>query len=138
MSRHDVAFVKVLAAVAWADGTIEESELNRIKSLLNGFHLDLADRKQVDHLLSTPVGFEEAVAPTTEFGASPTGPAARHKLLAEVEEMLGPQADRTPQERALLQHVRAILDSHTPLDGLVDKLRGAFGSFRSRPAPPNG
>jgi uncharacterized membrane protein YebE (DUF533 family) len=31
--------VKVLAAVAWADGTVQEDERNRIKVLLNGFGL---------------------------------------------------------------------------------------------------
>ena len=55
---HHLSFLKVLAAVAWADGHIREDERNRIKTLLNAFELDLAERKEVDALLSRPVGFD--------------------------------------------------------------------------------
>lgn len=126
-ASHHLPFVKVLAAMAWADGTIQEDERNRIKVLLNGFGLDEADRKPIDALLARPVGFEEAVQLTKDFAASLSPPGARRKLLEEVEAMLGSEDERAEPERELLRHVRAILASHTPLDGFVDRLRGLFG-----------
>lgn len=132
---HQLSFLKVLAAVAWADGQIREEERNRIKTLLNAFELDLAERKEVDALLVRPVGFEEAVELTKEFAASLAGPGVRRQLLDEVERMLGDEAHRTEPERELLRHVRAIVSSHGPIDGLVEKLRGLFGGFLGRAAP---
>lgn len=132
---HQLSFLKVLAAVAWADGEIREEERNRIKTLLNAFELDLAGRKEVDALLARPVGFEEAVDLTKAFAASLAGPGERRRLLDEVERMLGDEAHRTDAERELLRHVRAIVESHGPIDGVVEKLRGLFGAFLGRPAP---
>jgi uncharacterized tellurite resistance protein B-like protein len=132
---HQLSFLKVLAAVAWADGQIREEERNRIKTLLNAFELDLAERKEVDALLSRPVGFEEALDLTKEFAASLAGPGVRRRLLEEVERMLGDEVHRTDPERELLGHVRAIVQSHGPIDGLVEKLRGLFGGFLGRAAP---
>ena len=132
---HHLAFVKVLAAVAWADGSIDTDERNRIKTLLNGFDLDLAERKQVAALLEEPVGFEEAVELTKDFAASMAPPGARRRLLREVEKLLGAEGQRAEPERELLRHVRAILESRTPIDGLADRLRGLFGrAFFGRPA----
>ena len=127
IASHRLAFVKVLAAVAWADGTVQEDERNRIKVLLNGFGLDEAERKQVDALLTRPVAFEEAVQLTKDFAASLSPPGARKRLLEEVEQMIGAESERAEPERELLEHVRAILASHTPLDGFAERLRGLFG-----------
>ena len=126
-ASHRLAFVKVLAAVAWADGTVQEDERNRIKVLLNGFGLDESERRQVDALLASPVAFEEAVQLTKDFAATLSPPGARRRLLEEVEAMLGAEHEREEPERELLEHVRAILASHTPLDGLAERLRGLFG-----------
>ena len=123
---HRLSFLKVLAAVAWADGVVEESERNRIKVLFNGFDLDPADRKEVDVLLDRPVSFERALDLTKEFAGAIGPPGARKQLLEEIEEMLGASADRTDDERELLEHVSAILSDHTLVDGLVEKLRGVF------------
>ena len=128
MPSHHLAFVKVLAAVAWADGTIQEDERNRIKLLLNSFGLDLDERKAVDALLSRPVGFDEALKLTKEFAEALAPPGARKRLLAEVEAMLGDEGGHSEGERELLRHIRAILQSHTALDGLVDRLRGLIGT----------
>lgn len=134
MSRN-LSFLKVMAAVAWADGRIREDERNRIKTLLNAFGMDPGERKAVDALLARPVGFEEALELTKEFAASLSGPGARRRLLEEVERMLGDEAGRAEPERELLRHVRAILDSHTPVDGLVERMRGLFGRFLGRAEP---
>jgi uncharacterized tellurite resistance protein B-like protein len=128
MSRsHDLTFLQVLAAVAWADGTVTESERNRVKVLFNRFGLDPGDRKKVDALLTRPVGFDEAVELAKRFAAAIAPPKARKALIAEIEAMLGEEGGRAEEERELLAHVRAILESHTPVDALTERLRGLFG-----------
>jgi uncharacterized tellurite resistance protein B-like protein len=137
-SSRRLAFVKVLAAAAWADGTIREDERNRIKVLLNGFVLDEEERREIDRLLARPVGFDEAVQLTKEFATSFSLPGERRRLLREIEAMLGAEHERAEPERELLTHVRAILSSHTPVDGLVDRLRGLFGrTLFARDASPD-
>jgi len=123
---HRLAFLKVLAAVAWADGVVEEAERNRIKLLFNRFELDPADRHEVDHLLDRPVTFDETLDLTKEFAGTMTLPGSRRALLDEIEAMLGDESGRAPEEAELLRHVRAILSSHTIVDGLAEKLRGLF------------
>ncbi len=123
---HRIAFLKVLAAMAWADGVVEEEERNRIKVLFNGFELDEGDRKEVDALLERPVGLDEAVELTKDFAGHASLPGARRQLLDEIEAMLGDDGTRTEDEREVLSHVQAVLSSHTVLDGLAEKLRGMF------------
>ncbi|GJM44344.1 MAG: hypothetical protein DHS20C21_11860 [Gemmatimonadota bacterium] len=123
---HRLAFLKVLAAVAWADGVVEAQERNRIKVLFNSFDLDEADRKTVDALLDRPVDFDEAVELTKEFAGAMAPPGAKQRLLDEIETLLGNESGRAPEEDELLEHVRAILASHTVLDGFAEKLRGLF------------
>jgi uncharacterized tellurite resistance protein B-like protein len=123
---HRLAFLKVLAAAAWADGVVQAEERNRIKVLFNGFDLPPDDRREVEHLLEHPVGFDEAVEYTKEFAGALALPGDRQRLLDELESMLGDESRRAPEERKLLEHVRAILSSHTVVDGLAEKLRGLF------------
>jgi len=130
-----VAFLKVLAAAAWADGVVETEERNRIKVLFNGFDLAADERGQIEALLNRPVEFDEAVALTKEFAGALATPGDKKKLLAEIEALLGDEADRTPEERELLDHVRAIVSSHTVVDGFLEKVRGLFArTLYSRPA----
>ncbi len=135
---HRLAFLKVLAAVAWADGVVEADERNRIKTLFNSFDLPEADRKQVDALLERPVDFDEAVEITKEFAGTVALPGAKTQLVEEIEGLLGSDEERAPEERQLLEHVRAIMESHTVFDGLAEKLRGLFSrTLHSRePEPP--
>ena len=137
---HRLAFLKVLAAVAWADGVVDEDERNRIKVLFNGFELDPADRKDVEKLLDRPVSFAKAVDLAKDFAGEISLPGTRKKLLAEIESMLGDESDRAPEEVELLEHLRAILSSHTVVDGLVEKMRGLFSRtlFARRETPSAG
>ncbi len=121
-----LSFLKVLAAVAWADGVVEADERNRIKILFNGFDLDEADRREIDSLLDRPVSHEQAVEITKEFAGRLAPPGVRRDLLAEIEALLGDEEGHAPEERELLAHVKAILQSHTVVDGLVEKFRGVF------------
>jgi len=123
---HRLSFLKVLAAMAWADGEVEEEERNRIKVLFNRFELDPADHKELDALLDSPVTFERALELTKEFAGRIAPPGTRKDLLRELEEMIGSKEERAPEEDDLLGHVRAILSGHTVVDGLVEKMRGLF------------
>jgi uncharacterized tellurite resistance protein B-like protein len=127
MSRaHRLSFLKVLAAMAWADGEVDEDERNRIKVLFNRFELDPGDRKEVHALLDRPVLFERALEITKDFAGRVAPPGARKELLSELEAMIGGADDRSPGEAELLEHVRAILASHTLVDGLAERMRGLF------------
>ena len=127
LTRADrVAFLKVLAAVAWADGVVEPEERNRIKVLFNGFELAAEDRREVDALLERRVDLDEAVELTKMFAGALATPGDRRRLSEEIESLLGDEAHHSPEERELLSHIRAILSSHTVVDGLLEKFRGLF------------
>jgi hypothetical protein len=106
-----VAFLKVLAAAAWADGVLEEAELNRIKVLLNRFDLDGAERREVESLLERPVSFARAVEFAKEFAGGLATPGTRRELVDEVEALLGDASNRSPEESELLEHVRSVISS---------------------------
>jgi uncharacterized tellurite resistance protein B-like protein len=124
--------------MAWADGTVEDDERNRIKVLLNRFEIEPADRRDVEALLDRPVSFDEALALTKDFAGRLAPPGARKRLVAELEAMTGGASSRTPEETALLEHVTAILSSHTVVDGLAEKLRGLFRGSLFRAGPQDG
>jgi uncharacterized tellurite resistance protein B-like protein len=133
-----IAFLRVLAAVAWADGAVDEDELNRIKVLFNSFGLDSADRKELESLLENPVGFAKGIELAKAFAEALPTPGSRKQLLAEIEKMAGAKESRSPEENELIEHLRAVLSSHTVLDGFVEKLRGVFSRtlFAQRPRRP--
>ncbi|MEZ5066203.1 MAG: TerB family tellurite resistance protein [bacterium] len=121
-----LAFLKVLAAFAWADGEVEANERNRIKILFNSFELEGDARHEVDALLAERVDFDDAIALAKEFAGTFALPGARRQLLDEIETLLGAEDERAKGERELLEHVRAILQGHGPVDGFVDRMRGLF------------
>jgi hypothetical protein len=105
--------------------------------LFNGFDLDPADRREVDVLLERRVDLDEAVELTKSFASALATPGDRKRLIEEIETLLGDAEQHSERERELLQHVRAILSSHTVVDGLLEKLRGLFSrTINARPAFP--
>jgi uncharacterized tellurite resistance protein B-like protein len=132
-----VAFLKVLAAAAWADGVLEEAELNRIKVLLNRFDLDGAERREVESLLERPVSFARAVEFAKEFAGGLATPGTRRELVDEVEALLGDESNRSPEESELLEHVRSVISSYTVIDGFVEKVRGLFSRTLFASRTPN-
>lgn len=123
---HRVAFLKVLAAVAWADGEVQAEERNRIKVLFHGFGLPEEDLGEVMPLLERRVEMDQAIALTKEFAEGFASGGERKRLIEEIEAMLGDEEHHSEGERELLGHVRGILQSHTVVDGLAEKLRGIF------------
>lgn len=126
MSRSSllIALAKVIIAAAWADGEVNNEELNSLKDLL--FHLpDITGREWavLEMYLETPIGAQE-----------------RERLVLELQEELHTNADKdfatqaldrliradgvvTEREKLVAQEIRqAIDDADSGLFGLLGKL----------------
>jgi uncharacterized tellurite resistance protein B-like protein len=130
-SPTQIAFLKVLACMAWADGAVNRAELSLIGSLMHELQLSGEERLQVEMYLEEKVGADEARRVTRRFLAHVHRPSRRQYLIETVEKLLDSDARRTPAEREWLQELRdAVAESSGRflLDGLRSILRIGAGS----------
>lgn len=128
-----VALTKLLAAAAWADGRVENDEINAIKHCMLHFKLSAEQVAEVTHLLETPIPRSQGEALTEEFLAAVKNDEEKRMLLAKLTELLQSDGDVTPEEQEFLLMVREIVESHGVLDVIVDRVKSLFTWGALRP-----
>jgi uncharacterized tellurite resistance protein B-like protein len=131
-----LALARVLAAAAWADGRVEPDEANAIKTYMLRAGLGQDDMHEVASLLDSPVPQSQAEELVREFLAAMTRDADIQILYEEVETLLRADGELSSDEARFLSELREMLESHSVVDVVLDKMRGLFsvalGSLRPR------
>ena len=68
--QRSLALIKVLVAAAWADGRLDNEEINHIKELMLVYDLGPEEMRQIDLLLEAPVSYTRCEALTDISKAS--------------------------------------------------------------------
>lgn len=128
MGRHErhTALLKLLVAVAWADGKIQASELNFIKRLVLRFGLDDEIWGELEPYLDEPVDDAERQALAATLRDHLRMPGARSEVLEFLEQMTGADQTVTTEEEEALQQIRTVLQSDES-SGLLGGLKRLFG-----------
>lgn len=124
--ERNTALLKLLVAVAWADGKIQASELNFIKRLVLRFGLDDEIWAELEPYLEEPVDDAERQALAEALKEHLRLPGARGEVLGMLEHMAGADQNVTPEEKEALQQIRAVLQSDES-SGLLGGLKRLFG-----------
>ena len=106
--ERNTALLKLLVAVAWADGKIQASELNFIKRLVLRFGLDDDIWAELEPYLEEQVDDAERQALAGALNEHLRLPGARGEVLGMLEHMTGADQTVTPDEKEALQQIRAV------------------------------
>ncbi len=135
MSSSLGLFLRLLAAVAWADGQVSPAEEAFLARLLDESGASPEERAAVTALLRTPVSREEFTRQATEFEERVEDPAERRALIEQVERLIGADAQRAPSEIQYLQILRSQLltepASEAASPARASRSEGLFGVFRA-------
>ncbi len=123
---RQVALLKVLAAASWADGRLDNEEMNRIKELILAYGLEQADIREVHALLEAPVSYSRCEELTRELLAMLTTRAEREEVLREIEALFHADAGMAEGEREMLAGLRGIMDAMDSVDHFVSRIGGVF------------
>jgi uncharacterized tellurite resistance protein B-like protein len=128
--ERNTALLKLLVALAWADGKIQAAELNFIKRLVLRFGLDDQIWAELDPYLEDPVNDAERQALARDLSEHLKLPGARAEVLGMLEHLTGSDETVTAEEKEALQEIRAVLQSDGS-SGLLSGLKRLFGGAKA-------
>ena len=132
---------RVLAAMAWSGGQIQENEKRFLLRLLEDLGLSPQERAQVTPILETPVTIEQFAALAGEFRAAGRSEAERRGWFAQMRDRITAYPDCPPQEKRYLDLLRSWIDEEEiaapsgPAEAsrrLAPSVRGFLGDLRRR------
>lgn len=107
-----LSLAKVMVAAAWADGQINNDEINCLKDIL--FHLQgmtASDWAAIDIYIESPVDDAERQRLVAELQARLSSPAEREQAIQALDQMVGIDGEVSESERAVLDEMKAALQS---------------------------
>jgi len=120
------ALLRVLAAAAWADGRLDNEEINRIKDLARAFDAGPEVMREVESLLQAPVSAARCEELTRDLLDRLPGDRERHEVLDEIEKLFQADGVVDPAEREVLDNLRGILASQSTVEGFMSRIKGVF------------
>ncbi len=132
-ASNAVSLLKVLAAAAWADRTLSQSEMNYIKELARRFELDDTDWFALQPFLEDPPTDDEREAVLRDLVARIGSERERRDVIAHIESVIGADDRITPEETELLRRYEEILREPSSLDLMFRRLKTLFQTRPPRP-----
>lgn len=124
--ERSLALVKVLAAAAWADGRLDNEEINHMKELMLVYDLGPEEMREIDALLEAPVSYERCEELTRELLNMLSTNEEREEVLAEVETILKADGEFTEEEREVLAGLQGIMNAMTSVDRFMGRITAVF------------
>jgi tellurite resistance protein len=127
MTPNDLRILKALVAVAWADGKVQASESHVLENLLGGFDASDAEKAEIRTYAKTPRSLDADV-PVGELTDED-----RETLLANAAVLVGADGKQTPEEKAILDKLGALLKfSEQQIASIVESAADGAISLGSR------
>ncbi|MFQ5482283.1 MAG: TerB family tellurite resistance protein [Nitrospinaceae bacterium] len=121
---QSLTLLKVLAALAWADGEITNAEENVLKRLYRKLHLSPDDLAELRPYLRAPVSRREQDVLLKALSAEMGSPKKRREILSVLEEMAHADGHLRDPEKAFMEKFAELLGK----SGLT---RRSFGRVRN-------
>jgi uncharacterized tellurite resistance protein B-like protein len=141
MSNANVikSLAKVLAALAWADGSIANQELNQLKSLLIGIPgMTAADWAEIDIYLDSPVDESERQRLVRELRDGIRSSQDKAYALSVIDALVNADGASPENERVAYSQVRSVIESAgTSVFGGLGRLVGGNRTPQAGDPAPN-
>ncbi len=123
---RQIALLKVLAAAAWADGKLQNEEVNRIKDLMLAYDLAPDEVREVHGLLEAPVSYNRCAELTRELLGLLHSYGERNEVLEEVAAIFRADGAMEDSEREVLESLKGIMDAEASVDRFMGRISGVF------------
>jgi len=120
------SLVRVLIALAWADGEISNEELNFLKDFIFKFDLTGEEWAKVEMYMEDPIPPDEAEALVKDFVLHLGGSQERKEVIAALEGIMAADGETRPEEQAFLKQCTAIFKESGPASSLMSRIGGLF------------
>lgn len=124
--ERDVAMLKVLAATAWADGRLDNEEVNRIKDLMLAYDLDSNQVSEIHALLDAPVSYERCETLTRELMGMLHTRDERRAVIDEVGALMRADGKLDDSEREVLEGLKGIMEAMDSVDHFMSRITNVF------------
>ncbi len=123
-TQRQLAFLKILAGLAWADGELSVSEVNWIKHFLRRFDIPDEHWAEVEMVLLERMTMEECLAQVELFLGLAAGAGERKELAEALEEMAAADGTVSGAEREFIDQALQSLHSSSSARGFLSSLQG--------------
>jgi uncharacterized tellurite resistance protein B-like protein len=124
--ERNLALIKVMAAAAWADGRLDNEEINHIKELMLASDMGPEEIREVEALLEAPVSYARCEDLTRDLLGKLATRAEREEALSQVEAILKADGDFTDDERDMLAGLQGVMDAMASVDHFIGRISGVF------------
>ncbi|MFQ5779910.1 MAG: TerB family tellurite resistance protein [Nitrospiria bacterium] len=124
--EKQLSLIRVLIALAWADGEISNEELNFLKDFIFKFDFTGEDWAKIEMYMEDPIPPEEAVALIQDFVLHLGGQRERKEVISALEGIMAADGTTRPEEKAFLERCIDIFQATGPSSALIGRLRGLF------------
>lgn len=128
------SLVRVLIALAWADGEMSNEELNFLKDFLFKFDLTGEEWARIEMYMEDPIPPEEAEALVKDFVLHLGGSGERKEVISALEGIMAADGTTRPEEQAFLERCIAIFKESGPASALMGRIGGLFRETVFKPA----
>ena len=130
----NLAMLKCLAAIAWADKELSNEELNYLKHLALKFNLSDESWIKLEPYLDDPIPLEEGEGLIKDFLVHIKTPNEKQELLSALEEMIGADQRVTTQEQEFLDRFSQIISDTSAFSIIRGKLKGLLDKTLFKPS----
>ncbi|MFQ5597101.1 MAG: TerB family tellurite resistance protein [Nitrospiria bacterium] len=121
-----LSLVRVLIALAWADGEISNDEVNYLKDFLFQFDLSGEDWAKIEIYLEDPIPAEEAETLIQDFVMHLGSKKEREEVLGLLQGLMSSDGESHPHEKIFLDRCTAIFQDTGPASALIGRIKGLF------------
>jgi uncharacterized tellurite resistance protein B-like protein len=117
---------KLMIAVSWADGIIDNSEVNALKELLFSLpELDAREWAELEIYMDSPVDESEREILLEDVLASVRGTSEKNQVLETIETLIAVDGNVSEKEKVVFSELKAAIESkQTGVLGLLSQLTG--------------
>ena len=129
-----ISLIRVLVALAWADGEISHDELNFLKDFVFKFDFTGEEWARIEMYMEDPVSPKEAEVLIQDFVQRLGGSRERQEVISVLQGLMAADGATTPDEHEFLERFIAILKEAGPSSALIGQIRGLFQQTVFKPA----
>ncbi len=133
-TEKQFALIRVLIALAWADGEISNEETNFLKDFFFKFDFTGEDWAKIEMYLEDPIPPEEAENLVQDFVLRLSGSSEREEVIALLKGLMGADGIVTAEESAFIQRCTEIFRGTGPASALLGRLKGLFRETVLKPS----
>lgn len=133
-TEKQFALIRVLIALAWADGEISNEETNFLKDFFFKFDFTGEDWANIEMYLEDPIPPDEAENLVRDFVLQLGGSAEREEVIALLTGLMGADGIVSDEEAAFISRCSEIFRNTGPATALMGRLKGLFKETVLKPS----